>query len=209
MSKPLMNTKIPAFVTRSVQMRIREAQKVQDRERLLHRQYEQLEDVSQYYPDPKIMGCMVLIGFMGLLISLGFGVVSMAIVYMPAVMIDSVTIIVLHQIANLSYESYWRRFCLMWCFINAHLVMVVSLLPVIATGFAVAYRFDQRSGVQSTEMNELSYLFRHYLAGDVCILILAIMCAIYSILTCLLCYATRGPIYTSYALIDLSKLDVS
>ena len=208
MSKQTTTQKVPYYVTRSVHERIREAQKVQDREQLLHKQYEQLEDVSQHYPGPQIMGALILISVLALLISLGFGVVSLSVIYMPAVIFNSITIIVLRQITNMEYESYWRRFCLIWCFINSHLLAVLSVVPVISTGFAVAYRFDQRDGVQSEKMNQLTHLFVHYLAGDVCILLLAIVCTVYSMLTCLLCYATRGPIYSSYALIDLSKLDV-
>lgn len=207
MDKPILKNRVPAHISRAMLMRIREAQKVQDRERVLRQRYKHVEDTTQFYPGPELMAAMIFIASAALIIALAFGVVTVAVIYAPAIIIDSITIIVLRQIAGLQYESYWRRFCLMWCFIDAHLVLVATIVPVIDLGFTVSYRLQESPEMTSSVMRSMTHLFRHYLAGDVCVLILAVGCTVYAMLTCLLCYATRGPIYTSYAVIDLSKLD--
>lgn len=199
--------KLPAHISRAILMRIREAQRVQDRERALRRRYAQTWDTLDYYPGPDMMGVMVIAASVAMIIALFFQVVSLSLIYFPAVIVDSITIIVLRQISTLNYESYWRRFCLIWCCINAHIILAVTIVPVIDLGFTVAYRFQETDETRSDAMRLRDYIFRHKLGGDVCILMLAIGCTVFAMLTCFLCYATRSPIYTSYAVIDLSKLD--
>lgn len=188
-------------------MCIREVQKVQDRERVLRHRFEETKDTIQYYPGPETMGAMILLAVIALCIALLFQVVSVAVIYCPVVIVDSITIIVLRQISDLEAGSYWRRFCLLWCCINAHILLTVSVVPVVDLGFSVAYRFAESENMHSDKMRANEFHFRHYLSGDVCILILACGCTIYAMLTCVLCYATREQIYTSYPVIDLRSLD--
>lgn len=178
-----------------------------DRENVIRQRYKQVTDAVDHYPGPEVMGAMVVVALVALAVSLLFGVVSVSVIYAPAVVLDSITIIVLRQISTLQPSSYWRRMCLMLCYIDAHVVLTATVVPVIDLGFRVAYRFQESDTTTSTSMREMQHVFRHWLAGDVCILVLATGCTIYAILTCFLCYATREPIYTSYSVIDLSKLD--
>lgn len=201
------NRQVPAHISRAMLMRIREAQRVQDRERVLRQQHEQSLDTLQFYPGPEMMTVMIFAAALALLIALWFQVVSVSVIYCPAVIIDSITIIVLRQISTLSFRSYWRRFCLIWCCINAHIILALTVVPVIDLGFSMAYRFQETDSTRSEGMRSKDYIFRYYLGGDVCMVMLATGCTVYAILTCFLCYATRSPIYTSYAVIDLSKLD--
>lgn len=195
--------------TRQTLMHIRAAQQVRDRERMLKQKYEQTYDATQHYPGPEIMGIMILVAGLALLVSLCFGVVSVAVIYAPAVILVSVTIIVLRQIAGLPFQSHWRRACLLMCFVTSHVVLLLCVVPLVDMGFAISYRVQETPATQSTKMRALVHLFRHYLFGDVCVLILGIGCTVYALLGCVLCYATRGPIYTSYPVIDLTRLDKS
>ena len=194
-------------ITRQTLTQIWAAQEIKDREKELKQQHEQTYDVTQHYPSAEIMAVMIVSSIIALFISLFFGVVSVSIIYVPAAILISVTIIVLRQIAALPYSSYWRQICLMLCFVTTHVMLVLCVVPVIDIGFAISYRINATESTKSNKMENLSYLFRHYLFGDVCILFLATEITIYCMLGCLLCYGTRAPIYTSYPIIDLTNID--
>lgn len=197
----------PHHVKQAILDRIREAQRVQDREKALRQRHTTLHDAAQTYPSMEVLASMIFLAALALLLALLFGVVSVAVVYAPAITIDAITIIVLRQIAGLKPHSYWRRLCLVCCSISAHLVLTATVVPLIDIAFRVTYRLQESSHMQSTSMRDMQHLFRYWLGGDICILLISVACTVFAVLTCLLCYATREPIYTSYAVIDLRKLE--
>ena len=188
-NKPLLQTEIPAKMRKQLLLKIREAQRVQDRERVLRKRHLTLDEAVHHYPGPEIMGAMVLIATLALAISLLF----------PRC--DASSHLLSRRgfgfhyhhsaAANMHFAkgNYWKRGCLTLCCITAHVVFTLSIVPVIDLGFRVGYRLQS---TRSDSMESMQHIFRHWIVGDVCILVLAIGCTVYAALTCLLCYATRS-----------------